>query len=160
MVDYTENSLTPLLHIYTKHELIKGHLFGQRLSELVAEKEVALGSSRKVNGLRLGRFDFFARGAKGRTIGVEILSRPSHGKLKEKLAYTCGVDDFIFVLPEGTLELYRKPAKAFHKNSRAKCLGPEFASASLYAWLFDTETRRFTVKDRFDRVFCVEKSRR
>ena len=84
-----------------------------------------------------------------------MLSRPTRGKLKEKLAYAKYVDEFIFVLPENSMEFYRRPkTKIFHKNARMNFLGKEFASPALFVWLIDLR-KGFVEKGRLDRIFNV-----
>ena len=152
------NRVTALMHLYTRHELHKMHFFGRRLVRLVAEKETALRKDR-ARRERLGRFDFFAETLDGKTIGFEVLTRPTEGKLKEKLAYAKGVDEFVFVLPEGSLNTHRRPGKkVFHKQDRSTPLAPVFNNLKLFVWLFDLHEHRFTAKDKFFKVFNVAKT--
>ncbi len=143
------------MHFYTLHELKKMHLTLELpLSKIMPEQEVLL----EKNGLREGRFDFLVESREGKLIGFEILTRPSKGKLKEKLSYSKEADQFVFVLPRNSLGLYRKPKKKiFPRLGREKFLPKEFSSPCLYAWLFNPKDKRFVEKALFSKVFNVER---
>ncbi len=152
------NRLTSLLHLYTRHELNKMHFFERRLVRVVAEKATLLPGDQR-HAARKGRFDFFVETFDGKKIGIEVLTRPTEGKLKEKLAYAKDVDEFVFVLPDGSLNTHRKPkGKVFHKQDRSKPLSRVFDRRGLWAWLFDLHDQRFSVKDKFANVYRVEKA--
>src|SRR3989338_2358947 len=147
------NHLTPLMHLYTRHELNKMHLFERRLVNVVAEKATVLRKERAKTP-RKGRFDFFVETFDGKRMGVEGLTRPSEGKLKEKLAYAVDVEEFVFVLPDGSLNTHRRPTqKVFHKQDRSTPLSPVFNNLKLRVWLFDVKHHQFTVKDKLNKVF-------
>ena len=123
------------------------------LSKITAEQEVLM----EKNGLRKGRFDFLAESREGKFIGFEILTRPSKGKLKEKLPYSKEADQFVFVLPSNSLELYRRQEKKiFHRVCREKLLPKEFNNQDLYVWLFNVNDKKFVEKARFNKIFNVE----
>lgn len=114
------------------------------------EKEVLL--ERAV--LTEGKFDFLVESIEGKTIGVEVLTRPTPGKLLKKLSYAKKSDEFIFVLPCNSLELYKKKKNnGLHFFARKKSLPPEFASKSLFIWLFDPTTKEFLSKGVFSKEF-------
>ena len=142
------------MHFYTLHELKKMHLgLELPLFKITPEQEVLL----EKHGLREGRFDFLVESSEGKLIGFEVLTRPSKGKLKEKLAYSKEVDTFVFVLPNNSLGLYRKLGKkTFHRIAREKSMPKEFNSPSLYVWLFNPKDKRFVEKALFSKVFNVE----
>jgi hypothetical protein len=147
------DSLPKLMHLVVLHELNRMR-FVQQLSieNIVAEKRVLLEKNGRP---RMGRFDFFVR-TKNTTIGIEVLSRPTKGKMKEKLAYAKKVDKFIFVLPANSLQLYKKSKKRFHEQARLLSFPPEFNSGKLYAWLLALPEGTLTEKKRFNRLFNVE----
>lgn len=106
----------------------------------------------------IGAFDFFLETTDGKKIGFEILTRPSKGKLKRKLEiYFHNVDEFVFVLPSNSLKFYQKQSKkGLHVITAQKKFPKEFSSKKLKVWLFDLETKQFTKKDTFNKIFNVE----
>jgi len=149
--------VTELLHLYTVHELTRNHVLGhKKISALYTERAVELPPNG--HGKRMGRYDFFVENADGTRLGIEVLGRPAHGKLKEKLAYANGVDSFVFVLPANALALYQKPRKQFPTQARPRFLGKEFADKNLFAWLFDFSRGEFVEKKPFTEIFNVKEN--
>jgi len=148
------NNLTAIMHLLVLHELNKMHVNQHfNIEKIFPEKTVLL---EKRGRERLGRFDFLVR-TKDKTIGIEVLSRPTKGKLREKLPYAESVDEFIFVLPENSLLLYRKPFKRLmHEQARSLSFPNEFNSEKLQAWLITMPQGQFTEKKRFSKVFNVK----
>ena len=151
------NYLTNLMHFITFLELKKMHVSGaESFTQILPEKEVELKKEKP----RLGRFDFFAQTSKGKSIGVEVLTRPSKGKMKEKLSYSREVDEFVFVIPEHFLDFYKKHEKnGLHDSVRKKFLPKEFADKKLFVWILDSENHRFTRKGSFSEVFNVNQQK-
>ena len=143
------------MHLYTKHELHKMHILNKlQIERIIPEQDVLIDREKRKTPFK-GRYDFLVEAKNGKFIGIEVLSRPTQGKLKEKLAYAKYVDEFIFVLPENSMEFYRRPkTKIFHKNARMNFLGKEFASPALFVWLIDLR-KGFVEKGRLDRIFNV-----
>ena len=143
------------MHLYTKHELHRMHILNKlRIERIIPEQDVLLDKEKRKTPF-LGRYDFLVETRNNKFIGIEVLSRPTRGKLKEKLAYAKYVDEFIFVLPENSMEFYRKPkTKIFHRHARPSFLGKEFSSPTLYVWLIDLR-KGFVEKGRLDRIFNV-----
>lgn len=148
------NRLTERMHFYTMHELKRMHLSNElRIAKILPEQNVLL----EKHGVREGKYDFLIESAQGKLIGIEVLTRPTQGKMKEKMCYAEQVDEFVFVLPSSSMELYRKRGKKlFHSYSREKRFSSEFAGKKLYVWLFDLKTNSFPEKAQFSKVFNVE----
>lgn len=153
------HNLTNLMHRCTLQELYKMNSSNQlAIKSIKPEQTVLLDSNSKTP--RIGRYDFLVECASGKSrfLGIEVLSRPTRGKLRQKLSYTNSVDEFVFVLPENSLGFYRKPKqKVFHKEAKTKSFGKEFASEKLYVWLFDQAAKSFKEKGRFAELFNVVK---
>ena len=127
------------------------------IKRIVPEQGVLLESKNSCSN-REGRFDFLVLTQQGKTIGFEVLSRPSHGKLKEKLSYAREVDEFVFVLPSDALAFYRKTkTKPFKQLARDKFLDNDFCDAKIKAWLLDLKTASFEAKGEICKLFNVKK---
>lgn len=125
------------------------------ISRIIPEKDVLL---HKHHALRKGSFDFLVETLDNKVIGVEVLTRPSAGKLKEKLVYANEVDEFVFVLPFNDLEFYQKPRqKVFHKQIRRTSFQKLFNNKKLSAWMLNISGAHFVLKDKFNKIFNVEK---
>ncbi|MBN1940949.1 MAG: hypothetical protein JW772_02090 [Candidatus Diapherotrites archaeon] len=123
-----------------------------KIRRIVPEKTTFLQS----NGTKKqGRFDFFVE-ANGKCIGIEVLTRPSHGKLKEKIVYAHDVDEFIFAIPETAFELYKKPCGKGHKRARPNFFSQEFAQPKLRAWLLNLSKNTVEIKSCFNKIFNVK----
>jgi len=142
------------MHLLVFNEL--NRLRVKRQPEIVSitpEKSVLLEKNGRE---REGRFDFLVR-AKDKTIGVEVLTRPSQGKLKEKLAYAQEVDEFVFALPSDSLGLYRKKKlNGFKRLAPKKFLGKEFLDRKLKVWLLDCRQGLVSEKGPFFKIFDVK----
>lgn len=142
------------MHLAVFHELQRMRVNkNPELLEISPEKTVLLEKQGKE---RQGRFDFLVQ-AKGRAIGIEVLTRPSKGKLKAKLPYASEVDEFIFVLPHDSMEFYRKrKMNGFKRAAPKKFLSSEFSSPKLQAWLLDYSNGKIAEKGAFSRLFEVK----
>ncbi len=107
---------------------------------------------------REGKFDFFVETEK-RTVGFEVLTRPTKGKILKKMAYGKEVDDFVFILPQDALMPYMKTPRVHGWKVRPKFLPSEFAQKGLYVWLVDLEHRRIAAKKPFSAIYCVDSTR-
>jgi len=141
------------------HSLVFHELQRQRINKspeilsIIPEKTVLL---EKKGAEREGRFDFLVE-AKGKTIGFEVLTRPSQGKLKQKLAYANEVDEFVFALPHDSMGLYRKTElNGFKRIGRKKFLSKEFSNPKLKVWLLDCKNRAVLEKGFFPEIFSVK----
>jgi hypothetical protein len=146
--------LTKLFHLATLHELYKSSLLKEtEISKVVPEQTVLLEPLRG-NSIRKGRFDFLVLDKNGKTIGIEVLSRPSQGKMKQKLSYAKEVDEFVFVLPTHSFELYRKkPRNGFKLQGRKRFFSTAFSASTLQAWLVDPSNGTIVEKGRFSQLF-------
>lgn len=137
------------MHYFTLYELKNSKEFD--FFSIEAEKKLA-------KGMHNGSYDFFLETVEDKKIGVEILTRPSKGKLKQKLRhYAPETDEFIFVLPSNCLEFYRKNQNnGLHAITRPKCFPKEFASDKIKTWLFDLEKKEFVEKNIFSKIFHVK----
>lgn len=124
--------------------------------KILAEKSVLI----EKHGLKEGKFDFLVQTHEKKLVGVEVLTRPTHGKLRQKLAYAKKTDEFIFVLLHNSLGFYRKKEKnGLSSSTRKKFLSPEFASEKIFAWLFDPIEKKFVSKQNFPKEFNVKQKR-
>lgn len=149
------NALTKKMHELTFQELNKIRIAGHgSVKEISPEKDITISKNGK---LREGSFDFLLIIGTKR-IGIEILTRPSKGKLKQKLFYADEVDEFIFVLPENSLNFYKiLKGRPFNNWKKINYFGKEFSSDFLKVWLLDSENEKFTKKDVFRKIFNVKK---
>ncbi|PIN99269.1 MAG: hypothetical protein COT90_00350 [Candidatus Diapherotrites archaeon CG10_big_fil_rev_8_21_14_0_10_31_34] len=146
------------MHLYTFNELNKMH-FNQELEikKICPEQTVLIQSKTNPDLCNKGSFDFLVETKKNKLIGIEVLTRPSKGKMKNKLRYAIEADEFIFVLPFNSMEFYRKPTKkVFHKKAKLKFFGKEFSDKNLFVWLLDLKNGKFTEKDLFNKIFNVK----
>jgi len=142
------------MHLMVFHELNRMRV--QNNPEIVSiapEKSVLMAK----NGVeREGKFDFLVQTSQ-KDIGVEILTRPSQGKMKEKLAYAREVDEFIFVLPNDSMGLYQKKKKNGLKSIVSKkFLEAMFSNPKLKVWLLDYR-KGILKKGLFETVFNVKR---
>jgi len=153
-IECNGNSLTKFMHLLVFHELNRMRVKGQeKIISIQPEKTVLL---EKDGVERQGRFDFLVL-AKDKTLGIEVLTRPSQGKLREKLAYAKEVDQFVFALPENSLGLYRKKkANGLKRIAPKKFLSKEFSDQKLQAWLVDCRQGKITEKGSFEKIFEVK----
>ena len=143
------------------HEIVLKELESPQAMELFGIKAVLEEAPVQLakNGSHpMGKFDFLAETKNG-FIGFEVLTRPTKGKILEKLAYADTVDRFVFVFPEGSLGLYRKPAqKIFIKQSKLNRLERKFSRENVFVWMLDVYSKKFTKKGRISEVFNVEQA--
>ncbi len=143
-----------MMHLLVLHELHRMRASRQpEIVSIVPEKTVLL---EKHGSLREGRFDFLVQ-TKDKTIGIEVMTRPSQGKLRSKLPYANQVDEFIFVLPHDALAFYRrKKLNGFKRLVPKKFLDSKFADKKLRVWLLDCKQGEVVEKGTFRRIFDVE----
>jgi hypothetical protein len=148
------NLLTAWLHQIVSHELNRLRLTNEwPITAIIPEKSVLLT---KNGSPRPGRFDFLVQ-LRDRTIGFEVLSRPSQGKMRQKLAYASEVDEFVFVLPKESLSLYHKTHSARYRNRvRPNKLGHEFTDPRLSVWVVDIEEGKIVQRGVFSQVFNAQ----
>ncbi len=142
------------MHLIVFHELQKMRVNNQlQIMDIALEKTVLL---EKQGRERQGRFDFLVQ-AKNKTIGIEVLTRPSQGKLKSKLPYSNEVDEFIFVLPHDSMEFYRKKKmNGFKRRAPKKFFSQDFSNKKLKAWMLDCKQAKITEKGSFRKIFEVK----
>ena len=148
------NGFTKMMHLLVFHELSRMRVNQQpEIISISPEKTVLLAKNSRE---RPGRFDFLVR-EKEKTIGIEVLTRPSKGKMREKLAYANEVDEFIFALPENSLEFYRKKAQnGIRRVINKNFLPKEFSDQKLGVWLVDCRKGMVTEKGPFGKLFEVK----
>ena len=154
-MDFKGNSFTQIMHLYVLNELHKMRVNCQILVNSISlEKNVEI----EKNGKKVcGSFDFLVN-SNGKLLGFEVLTRPTQGKMREKLAYAKNVDEFIFVLPFDSLGFYKKPkTKIFHKQAKLNFFEKEFRNPKIRVWLFDIRTGKFE-KEQFNQLFNVNES--
>ncbi len=145
------------MHLYTFNELNKMHFSGNlNIKKIQPEQTVLIHSKKNFLLSNEGRFDFLVETKTNKLIGMEVLTRPSKGKMKNKLRYAKEADEFIFVLPFNAMEFYRKQKKIFHKKAKLKFFGKEFSDKNLFVWLLDLKNGIFTEKNTFNKVFNVK----
>ena len=150
------NSKTRLMHSFTFKE-IKNCYSNPSFCFLKPEQGVILEPLREKGIERKGSFDFLLETSNHELIGFEVLTRPSKGKLKRKLSYAKEVEKYVFVIPSGSFEFYkRKEKRPFEKISQEHCFPKEFNSEKLQVWLFDFWAKKFSQKGQFSKIFNVE----
>ncbi|MEM4662629.1 MAG: hypothetical protein QXM75_01245 [Candidatus Diapherotrites archaeon] len=123
--------------------------------EEIGAKKIENEKSVLLPGKRKGAYDLFAE-IGGKTVGIEILCRPTKKKLKAKLAYLPYVDNYVFVIPSNSLGLYRKSfAKVYKPVTRPKFFSSEFNNRNLSIWLCDIEKRKIIARARFNKIMNV-----
>ncbi len=154
------NATTALMHLIAWTELHRIRVNqGWPVTRMGAEQTVLVNFSRHKNPAE-GRFDFYVETPQ-KTIGFEVLTRPSKGKMIKKLSYGEEVDEFVFVLPKEALSVYKKTTSAPGKREwkvRPNFLPSVFGQAGLYVWLIDLEERRIIAKKPFSKIYNVKKS--
>ncbi len=128
----------------------------EKIKELCPEKLFVEYAVSLPNG-RKGSYDFLIE-HNGTRIGFELMSRPTKGKLKEKLAYLHNVDKYIFVFPMASFELYkRQQINCFTALTRPKFFPEDFSNKKLYVWLCSIDEKRIVTQARFEKIFNVKK---
>lgn len=146
----TGNNLTKRMHRLTLREL----------KRMGREKDLVIGSIEEEKHTmlplkRVGSYDFLVESGKG-PIGIEVMTRPTKGKLKEKLRYKGKVSVFVFVLPSNSLGLYRKTQNhGLPRQARPKFFPCDFRSDEIEVWLLDAASGQFTEKGTFAEIFNV-----
>ncbi|MCX6802215.1 MAG: hypothetical protein NT067_03810 [Candidatus Diapherotrites archaeon] len=148
--ELTGNNLTKRMHRLTLKELERmGREKDLVIGSIEEEKRTMLPLERK------GSYDFLVESGKG-LIGIEVMTRPTKGKLKEKLRYKGSVDLFVFVLSSNCLGLYRKTQKhGLPCRARPKFFPADFRPDEIMVWLLDATRGQFTEKGAFAEIFNV-----
>lgn len=149
------NMTTALMHLLTYHELQTMRV-NQKwpIQRITSEKAVMLDFSRH-NDAREGKFDFYVETPQ-KTIGFEVLTRPTKGKILKKMVYKDEVDEFVFVIPHDALLPYQQTENNHGWKVRPRFLPKEFGQKGLYVWLVDLDEKRITVKQPFTRLYNVD----
>ncbi len=124
------------------------------ITHISAEQSVILAASKWHRLPREGKYDFVVETPK-KTVGFEVLTRPTKGKMVKKLSYMDEVDEFVFVIPRDSLLPYQKTPQNHGWKVREKKLPPIFAQKGLWVWLVDLEKQRITDKHPFPRIYNV-----
>lgn len=156
LIEPHSNGLGLKMHVLTLHELNRMRVHKKMPISRVAEEETVILGKKSQNGWKQGSFDFMVHLDNGKRIGVEVLARPTHGKLKRKLAYLPHVDQFVFVIPHLSLEAYFKHARKPYRNRvHERFLDQAFADSRLHVWLLDVKNQAFEAKQPFNKIFNV-----
>ena len=156
----TGNATTALMHLLVWTELQRMRVNGVwPIRRMTQEQTVLLDGGHlshrtHTHSDREGKFDFYVETQK-KTVGFEVLTRPTKGKILKKMAYGKEVDDFVFILPEDALMPYQKTLPIHGWKVRPKYLPPEFAQKGLFVWLVDLEERRIAAKKPFTAIYNV-----
>ena len=150
------NRTTALMHLLAWTELQRLRVTQTwPITKLRAEQTVVLNTDTQTP--REGKFDFYAE-TPSKTIGFEVLTRPSRGKLLKKFAYRNEVDEFVFILPSDSMTKYqRKETNGRHASAHFK-LPKLFGEKGLYAWLVDLDDQRIIAKKPFSQLFHVDEN--
>jgi hypothetical protein len=125
------------------------------ITRMAQEQTVLLEGRRTHSVPREGKFDFFVETPK-KTVGFEVLTRPSKGKILKKMAYRSEVDDFVFIIPHDALLPYQRTPRNHGWKVRPRYLPDMFAQKGLYVWLVDLTAQKITSKGPFTRLYNVE----
>jgi len=140
------------MHSILRKELKKAFSTDKSVKLIAEEWQV------KLNKKQFGSFDFFVKFIDNKTIGFEVLGRPSLNKLKAKLKYLPFVDKYVFVLPSDSFSFYRKPTqKIFFKEFIPKSFPLIFSNKKIFVWLLDLKNKEVIKKELFSRIFNVSK---
>lgn len=110
--------ITALMHKTTLDELSKF------FDKIYAEKKVHFTKRRQ------GAFDFFVE-ENGKTIGFEVLSRPTRAEMKRKLIYADYADAFVFVILVNAMNFYKREKTPFVSLADQLSFGKEFDKNNL-----------------------------
>lgn len=142
------------MHLLTLNELHRMRVNGVwPITRLVSEQTVLLSAAK--HAAKEGRFDFYVETPR-KTIGFEVLTRPSKGKMLKKFLYRNEVDQFVFVIPHDALLPYQRTEKNHGWKVRESKLPPVFGEKNLYVWLVDVDAQRIIAKQPFSKLYNVE----
>lgn len=142
------------MHLLTLNELQRMRVNGVwPITRLVSEQTVLLHAP--PHAPKEGKFDFLVE-TPSKTIGFEVLTRPSKGKMVKKFLYRNEVDQFVFVIPHDTLLPYQRKEKNHGWKVRPSYLPSSFGEKNLYAWLIDVDAQRIVAKQPFSKLYYVE----
>ncbi len=148
------NSTTALMHLLTWHEIQRLRITREwDIKKMKAEQTVLVNFARHKTP-KEGKFDFYVETPK-KTIGFEVLTRPSKGKMLRKISYGNEVDEFVFVIPHDSLLPYQLTEKNHGFHVRSKALPKEFGKKGIYVWLVDLGEQRILVKAPFHKVYYI-----
>lgn len=148
------------MDLATRQELYNNRFLDKLGVKRIVSEQTVLLEPHNGNSIRKGRFDFLVLTDANKTIGFEVLTRPSHGKMSKKLSYAKEVDEFVFVIPSNSFELYRKnSSNGFHRVSRPKFFSPSFDTPRLSVWLVNPKNGQVEEKSVFSKVFNTQKSK-
>lgn len=141
------------MHLLTLNELQRMRVNGVwPITRLTSEQTVLLNGTNKP---KEGKFDFLVETPR-KTIGFEVLTRPSKGKMLKKFAYREEVDQFVFVIPHDALLPYHRTTTNHSWKVRPRYLPSSFGERGLYTWLVDLEKQAIIEKAPFSKMFFVE----
>ena len=150
------NKTTALMHLLVWTELQRLRVNqAMPITHISAEQSVILAASKMHRLPREGKYDFVVETPR-KTIGFEVLTRPTKGKLLKKLPYKDEVDEYVFVIPHDSLLPYQKTPKNHGWKVREKKLPPIFAQKGLSVWLVDLDEQCITEKHPFPQIYNVE----
>lgn len=156
MMEINGNSTTVLMHLLTWTELQRMRVNQiWNIRRMAAEQSVLLDSGNP-NKPKKGKFDFYVE-TPSKTIGFEVLTRPSKGKMLQKLIYSKEVDEFVFVIPTHFLKPYQKENNhSFGWHVRHKKLPSPFSKKGLYVWLVNIGEQRIISKQSLSNIYYIE----
>ena len=151
------NATTALMHLLTWNELHRLRVNAEwPITKMKAEQKVLVNFARQRTP-KEGAFDFYVETPR-KSIGFEVLTRPSKGKMLRKISYGNEVDEFVFVIPHDSLLPYQKTDAPHGFHVRSKSLPKAFAKKGLYIWLVDLGEQRIVKRAPISRVYHVESS--
>lgn len=149
------NSTTALMHLLTWNELHRLRVNEEwPITKMTAEQKVWVNFPRQRNP-KEGAFDFYVETPK-KSIGFEVLTRPSRGKMQRKIPYGNEVDEFVFVIPHDSLLPYQKTDAPHGFHVRSKALPKEFGKKGLYVWLVDLGEQRIVKRAPLSKIYHVD----
>jgi hypothetical protein len=141
------------MHLLTWTELQRLRVNGEwPITRMTSEQTVLLHAA---HSLKEGKFDFLVETPR-KTIGFEVLTRPSKGKMLKKFVYRNEVDQFVFVIPHDALLPYQRTEKNHGWKVRPRYLPASFGEKGLYTWLVDLDTQAIVAKQPFSKLYYVE----
>lgn len=141
------------MHLLTWTELQRMRVNGEwPITRMTSEQTVLL---RAAHAPKEGKFDFLVETPR-KTIGFEVLTRPSKGKMLKKFAYRSEVDQFVFVIPHDTLLPYQRTTSNHGWKVRPRYLPASFGEKGLYTWLVDLDAQTIVAKQPFSKLYYVE----
>ena len=147
------------MHLLTWTEIQRLRVNGVwPITRTSSEQTVLLRNERNASAPKEGKFDFLVE-TPNKTVGFEVLTRPSKGKMLKKFAYMDEVDEFVFVIPHDALLPYQRTEKTSGWKLRPHLLPSDFAQKGLYVWWIDVDEQRIVAKSPFTKLYYVEPER-